>query len=166
MSDSSPLHSAVSSITYPCPAWRYILLFQSWSQFQSWCAIVLAATFCVQVLMSFLGEPLLPIGGVLCGIALGSLFSVVMVVPAQFSVSPISQKSLHFLMSQLGEMHYVRGATSAECSVFQQNLPRVFRWDEGNVTILNRDNKIVVSGALAILKKIHRSLLNIDRNLE
>lgn len=93
-------HEAISALTYPQPVWRYLLLFQSWSQLGSWLIIVLASTLPLHAfLMGQEGAP--PLAGLLCGTALGSLVSVCMVLPVQFSVAPVGAASMRNLLDTL-----------------------------------------------------------------
>ena len=150
----------VSNVTFPKPVWRYALLFQSWSQLQSWGLFVFAAI----VLMNFFfglsetGGP--PMEGILVGALLGSLVSVIMVLPTSFVVSPCPERVVHALTSELDVLGYVLLDAQADTVIYRQKLPRMLRWDEGNVSIERAGNTLIVTGPLVILKKSRHFLVH------
>lgn len=151
---------AVSEIALPSPVWRYLLLFQTWSQFQSWCVIVAVATLFIQGLVFITNTAPLPTMGILVGAALGSLVSVFLVFPARFVVSPITEEVLGHITTSIEEVRYIQQSSEGDVAVFRQDLPRWLRWNEGDIAIVRENNEIVISGPLAILRNIRRSILN------
>ncbi|MEJ7807315.1 MAG: hypothetical protein WKG03_15505, partial [Telluria sp.] len=89
-----PESITVSPLTYPLPAARYWLLFQSWAQLRSYLMIVAASTLGMHGLAVASGARVLPIGALLAGMALCGLFSVLMVMKARFTVSPASEAAV------------------------------------------------------------------------
>lgn len=127
--------------------------------------IVLVTAVFIQGIMFLCGARLIPAEGILLGIAIGSLVSVLMVIPAQFTISPSSDESMRRLITQLKEMRYIETvqreiAQERTCVVYRQNLPRLLRWDEGDVTISLQPNLILICGAQAVLKRIRFQLVN------
>jgi hypothetical protein len=149
----------VSSMTFPKPVWRYLLLFQSWSQFQSWGCCVLAMTVLMYFLFGLSAASALPIQAAALGAVLGSLASVVMVLPTTFVVRACPERVVHSLTSELEAQGYVLLVSRADTVIFRQKLPRLLRWDEGNVTIERVGDRVVVTGPLVILKKARHFLV-------
>jgi hypothetical protein len=149
----------VANLTFPRPAWRYFLLFQSWSQLQSWGIFVIATNVLINFLLSFLESRVLPVEGVLLGTGLGSLCSVVMVLPTGLVVGVFSSQRSNFMTAELEKLGYVLEDSQAGITIYRQKLPKVFRWNEGRVTIKRVDDCLTLEGPLMILKKIRHSLL-------
>lgn len=148
----------VSSVTFPKPAWRYLLLFQSWSQLQSWGFFVIAAVVMVNGLLGLFDIGDLPVTAILVGAALGALGSVIAVLPTEFLVRWSSNHPFRSLTSELEGLGYVLQAAQADTVVYRQNLPRLLRWDEGNVVIERAGDRLIVKGPLVIVKKIRHAL--------
>lgn len=149
----------VSSVTFLKPAWRYLLLFQSWSQLQSWGFCVLAMLVLIHLFFGLSDTHELPMLTVAMGAVLGSLSSVVMVLPATFVISACPERVVHSLTSELEVLGYVLQGSQAGTLVYRQKLPRLLRWDEGNVTIARAGDRIIVTGPLMILKKAQHFLV-------
>lgn len=149
----------LSGLAYPKSFWRYLLLFQSWGQFQSWAFAVVVTAASVQIAMISFDLPLIPTDGLLLGVALGSLCSVIMVLPTQFTVSAANDRVLCVLAEQLYQLGYIDAQRTAKRMIFRRNLPRFLRWEEGDVTIDVLDNLAVVSGGIVILMKLQRAVL-------
>jgi cadmium resistance protein CadD (predicted permease) len=157
---SAPYNApGVSSVTFPKPAWRYLLLFQSWSQLQSWGVCVLAMLVLIHLFFGLSDTHELPMQTVAMGAVLGSLASVVMVLPSTFVVSACPERVVHALTSELEVLGYVLQGSQAGTLVYRQKLPRLLRWDEGNVTIARAGDRIIVTGPLMILKKAQHFLV-------
>lgn len=154
-----PSRGAISALTYPRPFWRYLLLFQSWSQLGSWLVMVLAVTLPMHALMIGLKEAP-PLVALLCGTALGSLGSVCMVLPVQFSVAPAGAASMRSLLDTLERLGYVQERRSGASAVYLQKLPRVLRWNEGALRIAQHRGTIVVSGPRSIVGRMRKALLS------
>jgi hypothetical protein len=148
----------VSKLEFPLPLWRYLLLFQSWRQLQSWIIIVVGTVLLIYGAIKSIGALLLPIEGVLVGMTFGSIFAVVMVIPAEFYVVRRTERLTGLLANQLNQVGYVQASQTAKVIIYKQNLPRFLRWDEGDVSIEECGDKVVVKGALFILANLRRSM--------
>lgn len=149
---------SVSDVTFPHPAWRYLLLFQSWQQLRSWGLRVLVALVLVNYLLTFANAGLRH--AVLAGAVLGSLPSVVMALPTRFVVSACPDRVVRTLASELEALGYVSQGSRAGVALYRQNLPRLLRWDERNVRIERAGDRLIVTGPFMILKKARRFLLH------
>lgn len=158
MSPNEKIYHNISAISYPQPPWRYILVFQSWSQLSSWIIIVLLTTLLMYGLLVGLKEPL-PIEGLLLGVALGSLVSVVMVVPAQFRMHVTTMDSVETFYSVMDGIHYVESHRTPDFIVYRQKLPRFLRWREGEVVVRPNDGCLVIDGPRAILVRVREELI-------
>lgn len=153
---------AISAIGYPLALWRYLLLFQSWSQFSSWLCIVLACALPMHLLLVGLeGEA--PLEALLCGVALGSLGSVLMVLPVRFCVAPAGEGSMRILLDTLACLGYVQERRTGTGGVYRQKLPRLLRWDEGDIRIAQLRGEIVVSGPRCIVGRMRNAVLKAAR---
>jgi hypothetical protein len=153
------LQPAISTLEFPLPAWRYALLFQSWSQFQSWAMTGLATALSIAALLVLTTTNAPPVGGLLAGSVLGSLISVVMVVPVEFGFEPGSASHLVTLQNDLERYGYVRIDNGSDAIVYRQNLPKFLRWKEGNVCIGRTGDGIVVRGPLMIVRRLRGALV-------
>jgi len=144
----------VSKLEFPLPLWRYLLLFQSWRQVRSWIIIVVATAFVVCGILKYIDVSFFPLKGALLGTIFGSLISVVMVVPVEFSILRRTRKVSESLTNMLDNLGYVVASQTREAVVYEQNLPRCFRWDEGSVFVESSKDKIVVKGAWFILANL------------
>jgi hypothetical protein len=149
----------VSQLHYPKSRWQYFLLFQSWSQFESWVVLVVLATLLLSSLPFLFNLEYIPIQYILIGAALGSLFSVMMVFSAEFTVSPSNQETLKFISEQLASLSYIETSSIGNSVTYRQNLPRYLRWDEGGITVIFEFDSIKISGAAVILSIVRKRLL-------
>ena len=154
-----PMRPLVSPLEFPHPAWRYVLLFQSWMQVQSWAILILGAALVTTSVLKLVEAGTMP-PEVVVGVVFGSLFSVLMVLPAQFTLATEACHLLEALESELGKLGYVRLAEEAGNLVYRQDLPRLLRWDEGNVAMTNSDLGAAVKGPVFIVWKLRRALLD------
>lgn len=152
--------SLVSKLVFPRPIWRYLLLFQSWAQMQSWGFYVTILLALMSSIFAFLKPRFLPVEGVLIGTVLGSLVSLIMVLPAEFVVRSRSSRVFSSLTRQLEGLGYVLQDSRMDAVVYRQKLPRYLRWDEGNVTIKLSGDRYVVKGAMSIVIKVRHSLIS------
>jgi hypothetical protein len=155
----SNLQPAIPKLVFPLPAWRYALLFQSWSQFQSWALTGLLTALAITALLVLVKANVPPVGGLLAGSVLGSLISVVTVLPAEFEFKQGSASHLVTLQNYLEHYGYVRIDNGIDAIVYRQNLPKLLRWEEGQVRIERTGDRIVVKGPLMILRKLRRALV-------
>ena len=151
--------SCVSKVKFPKRPWRYLVLFQSWAQFQSWGIFVIGTNVLINSVLGFFESFVLPIEGVLIGTVLGSLFSVIMVLPTEFVVNSHSSRLFNSVTSELDELGYVLESSETDIAIYRQNLHRFLRWDEGQVEIKQADDFLVVKGPLMIIKIVRRNLL-------
>lgn len=148
-----------TNLTYPRPRWRYFILFQSWPQFESWLVIILLSTIVLYLLAKTVDPNTIPIEGLAIGAGIGSLFSVFSVIPVQFTVIDCNQDHARLLFRQVEYWGYIKHAESGDIVIFRQNLPRLLRWDEGNITLRTDVSTIKVTGPVCILKAIQRNLI-------
>ena len=148
----------VSALAYPLPAKRYWMLFQSWTQLQSYLLIVLACTLAIHGLALVSGARVMPIGALLAGLAAGGLISVLMVMPARFTVSPASEAAVRRVVTEVECARYIEVGARGNAIVYRQNLPRLLRWDEGNISVAREGDVLVLSGPVAKLRQIRARL--------
>jgi hypothetical protein len=153
---TSPL--TVSTLSYPLPARRYWLLFQSWTQLQSYLVIVLASTLAIHGLALVSGARVMPIGALLAGLAVGGLISVLMVMKARFTVAPASEAAVRRVVTEVECARYVEVGAQGNAIVYRQNLPRLLRWDEGNIQVARDGDTLVLTGPVAKLRSIRARL--------
>lgn len=158
MSESTNPPFTVSSVLYPRPAWRYCLLFQSWKQFSSWLALLLVSALAMQSLALLAGAPLLSTAVLLAALAVGGLISVAMVLPVRVSVTPSSEQAVGRVIDELGFMRYVEVGARDNAVVYRQNLPRVLRWDEGNIRLLRDGDHLVIEGPAVNVRRVRLGL--------
>ena len=158
---SQPKNSAfsVSAIVYPLPTWRYLVLFQSWAQLQSFLLIVLVCTLAIHGLAVASSARVMPIGALLTGLTLGGLISVLMVVRAQFSVSPASEDAVRRVVTEVEIARYIENGVVDDAVMYRQNLPRMLRWDEGSIRITREGETLILTGPVVNLKRIRSRLV-------
>ena len=159
MSASKNSILTVSDISYPLPAWRYRLLFQSWSQLQSWLLIVVGCTLAIHFLALYSKTRVMPIGYLLAGLALGGLISVLMVMKARFTVSPASEAAVRRVVTEVEVARYIEHGVVGNAILYRQNLPRILRWDEGSISVAREGETLVLTGPVVNLKRIRLRLL-------
>lgn len=162
---SHPFKNTISRLIFPLPTWRYFILFQSWSQFKSWVMAMAGFSLIFWLMLNFLDPDTVPIAGILVGGGIGSMFSVILVIPAQFTIFNTRRDSLDFLIKQIEYFGYIKESTKENCVTFRQNLPRLLRWNEGNVIIWSESGIIRVAGAMFILKSIRKKFIEYNRQL-
>ena len=149
---------SVSAIAYPLPKWRYWVLFQSWSQLQSYLLIVLACTLAIHGLAVASGARVMPLGILLAGLAVGGLISVAMVLKAQFTVGPASEAAVRRVVTEVECARYVENGVQGNAIVYRQNLPRLLRWNEGNINVAREGDQLIISGPVASIRSIRARL--------
>ncbi len=153
-----PESITVSALTYPLPAKRYWLLFQSWTQLQSYVLIVLACTLAIHGLALASGARVMPIGALLAFFAVGGLISVLMVLRARFTVSPASEAAVRRVLTEVECARYIEVGARDNAIVYRQNLPRLLRWDEGNISVARDGDMLVLTGPVANLRRVRARL--------
>lgn len=156
---SHPFKNTISTLIYPLPSWRYFIIFQSWSQFKSWVMAMACFSLISWLMLEFFDPNAVPIAGILVGGGIGSMFSLVLVIPAQFTIFNTHRDSLDFLIKRIEYFGYIKESTNGNCITFRQNLPRLLRWDEANVIIWPESGTIRVGGAMYILKSIRKKFI-------
>lgn len=149
----------VSPVTYPYSHWRYVLLFQSRRQLESWLVTVLLASSAVYLSVTLFHQPLAPLATILSAVVGGSLCSVLMVLPAKLTVSAAAPDTVSLLYARLDAMRYVEGSRFGKNVVFRQDLPRFLRWDEADLTMRTEPGMVTFTGPVFMLKVIRASLL-------
>ena len=150
---------SVSAISYPLPQWRYRMLFQSWQQLQSWLLIVIGCTLAIHFLALASQTRVMPIGYLLAGLAIGGLISVLMVLPARFTVSPASEAAVRRVITEVEVARYIENGVVGNAVMYRQNLPRILRWDEGNISVARDGETLILTGPVVNLKRIRSRLL-------
>ena len=150
---------SVSAISYPLPQWRYRMLFQSWQQLQSWLLIVIGCTLAIHFLALVSKTRVMPIGYLLAGLAIGGLISVLMVLPARFTVSPASEAAVRRVITEVEVARYIENGVVGNAVMYRQNLPRILRWDEGNISVARDGETLILTGPVVNLKRIRSRLL-------
>lgn len=146
----------ISKIYFPLARWRYLVLFQSGSQAISWIVTLLGSMVLVSYLFS---DSKAPLDGLLLGAAIGSSFSLMAVLPAKFTVQDDGLAVLGEIEICLLKINYIEEQRRGKKVIYRQNLPRLLRWDEGNVQIISEGNILVVMGAYMAVRKVRSSLL-------
>lgn len=149
----------VSEISYPLPNWRYRVLFQSWGQLQSWLLIVVGCTLVIHFLALYSSARVMPIGYLLAGLAIGGLISVLMVLQARFTVSPASEAAVRRVITEVEVARYIENGVVGNAVMYRQNLPRMLRWDEGNISVARDGETLILTGPVVNLKRIRSRLL-------
>jgi hypothetical protein len=143
---------------------RYLLLFQSWAQLQKWFLLILPTIVIINEIVIYFGLKVLPLQGVLLGAVLGSLCSVAMVVPAEFVLSSCSVKLFDSVKSEIESLGYGQRESANGLTIYQQKLPKILRWEEGEVSVEEAGADVYVRGAFIIVLKVQRSVLRCQEN--
>ncbi|SHG51092.1 hypothetical protein SAMN05428948_0794 [Massilia sp. CF038] len=151
----------VSPIKYHRPVWRYALLFQSWSQFESWLITYALACITVFGFLGISGQPIKAVNLVLVAVATGTLVSVALALPVQFTVEAQQSNTINVLENQLQNMHYRELARYDSTIFYQQKLPRFLRWDESAVSIQRDGNQTIITGPQFILTILRSNLVRL-----
>jgi len=149
----------VSRITYPLPAWRYWLMFQSGAQLQSFVLIVLTCALIIHGLALLSGGRVMPAPYLAALLALGGLVSVVMVMKARFTVAPASEAAVRRLVTEVEVARHVEDGVAGNAVMYRQNLPRILRWDEGSISVAREGDTLIVTGPVFKLRNIRKQLL-------
>ena len=158
---STPPNSpfSVSKLRYPLPAWRYWVLFQSGAQLCSFVLIVLACALIIHGLALASGARVMPPAYLTALLALGGLVSVIMVLPAQFTMAPAGEAAVRRLVTEIEVARHVEDGVVDNAVRHRQNLPRLLRWSEGTISVARADDTLVVTGPVLKLRNIRKQLL-------
>lgn len=150
----------VSQIIYPEPVWKYVLLFQSWSQLISWLFVVMLTSFIMLHLFTDLNE-LASTLELVIGVAFGSLGSILLVLPARFQVSTRSTIAVKSVIQALANVHYVESHKTSHGVYYRQALPKFLRWREGQVIVRQDSDCIVIDGPRVVLGRVRAELMSL-----
>ena len=145
-----------SGIRYPRPYWRYLFLFQSWAQLQSWAITILLTLLVIAEAITRWGTSPAPLGEILLGAVFGSFVSVIMVIPAEFDVFINPEHAVTFFRRHVESMGYVQLSSERSVATYRSKLPRLLRWDEGNISVHRHENKVTISGGVMMLVTLPR----------
>ncbi|UUZ47621.1 hypothetical protein LP420_31300 [Massilia sp. B-10] len=159
-SSNFKLNVEVSAVKYHRPLWRYVILFQSWSQFRSWLGMFALACLTVCAFLLIMGQPVKSFEVIRISVAIGSLVAVVMTLPAQFTVRTSEATPFRAIVNELKNMHYHEQLHSENNVVYHQELPRLMRWNEGDVLIQSEANVATITGPTFILTILRDRLLH------
>ncbi len=148
----------VSAISYPLPSRSYWMLFQSWGQLQSYLLIVVACSVAIHALAIVSGARVMPLGALLAVLGAGGLISVLMVMKARFTVAPASEAAVRRVVTEVECARYIEVGARDNAIVYRQNLPRVLRWDEGNISVARDGDTLVLTGPVVKLRAIRARL--------
>lgn len=146
----------ISKIYFPLKRWRYLVLFQSRSQAISWIVTLLFSMVLISYLFS---DPDVPLDGLIVGAVIGASFSLMAVLPAKFTIQDDGLAVLGKIEICLLKMNYIEEQRFSKKVIYRQNLPRLLRWNEGNVKIISEGNILIVIGAYIAVRKVRSSLL-------
>ena len=150
----------ISDISFPLDKWRYFILFQSVGQMKSWVITLLGCLVLISYLSSLDANSKAPLEGLLIGASIGSSFSLIAVFHAKFLVLDTGLAVLSEIEVRLVKMNYVELDRFEKIIIYRQNLPRLLRWDEGNIEIRKEGSNFILSGAYISIRKLRRSLMN------
>ena len=117
------------------------------------------ASSAVYLSVTLFHQPLAPLATILSAVVVGSLCSVLMVLPAQLTVSAAAPDMVPLLHARLDAMRYVEGSRFGKNIVFRQDLPRFLRWDEADLVMRTEQETVIITGPVFMLKVIRSSLL-------
>lgn len=143
-----------SEISFPLRGWRYLFLFQSHWQLLSWLVWVLLACVCIFVIFSMLGMRDIPARELIIGTLIGAAISLLMVVYGEVTVCNADRFFLTRLTDYLSSIKYVEESRGDGYIIYRQDLPRILRWDEGNVCVDFNEGVVRIAGAYFALKLI------------
>ncbi len=149
---------SVSAITYPLPTWRYLVLFQSWAQLRSFVLMVLVCTLAIHGMALATKARVMPVGLLMAGLALGGLISVLLAMRAQFTVTPATEDVVRRVVTEVECARYVENGVVGNAVMYRQNLPRLLRWQEGNMSIAREGDTLIIAGPVAKLKRVRSHL--------
>ncbi|QGZ42084.1 hypothetical protein IP92_04464 [Pseudoduganella flava] len=152
----------VSQITLPDPYWRYLILFQSWTQLLSWAVAMAGVIGTVWLLIWLFGDHRL-ILGTLPAALVGGTPSLLFVGKARFSVSATALPEQAAAAAVLDEWNYVAVRGAGQDKQFRQKLPSWLRWTESEVTIGKRDGVIVYTGPRLLIRFMRKAALSAAR---
>jgi hypothetical protein len=148
----------VSHIVLPDPFWRYFILFQSWEQFFSWLVATGSVIAVGAVVIWQFGDPqLIP----QCAAAafFGGAWSLIFASKAQFSIRAPTASEKVECERILKECLYVELGSTMNEKRFVQNMPRLLRWSDSDVSIVDRGGVVIFTGPQTVIRRMRRLML-------
>lgn len=149
----------ISPVTLPDPAWRYLLLFQSWNQLVSW-SVCMGATLSVVALLIWLAGDVRLIPVTLAWGLFGGTWSLMFATKAQFSIRGVVTSEKAEIERMLNDCMYAEQKPRGQEKRFGQKLPTWLRWGDSDVTIVVRGGALVCTGPQLVIRRIRRTLLS------
>lgn len=140
--------------------WRVVFPFQSFLQFQSWVFMVVSVTALFLLAVRVLeGHPIAPEILLLFGAA-GALPSAESVLPGQMDISSkIPQEALKSaLHDALLHAGYKIASDAPATRVYRQDLPRLLRWNEGELSLTFLPSGASITGAIGAIVLLRMTL--------
>lgn len=153
------IRSGISDLSFPLKKWRYLIVFQSGSQVASWVVMILSCLVMISYFLVLDNNPKIPHDTVLLSAVFGSSFSLFSVLHVKFTAQDNGLGVLSEIECHLLKMNYVEDERYRGGVVYRQNLPRLLRWNEGNVRISTQDSILTVSGAYITVRHLRRRLM-------
>ncbi len=163
MPDKADSPLTISPLSYPLPAWRYWMLFQSWAQLRSYLLMVAFCTAVIHGLALASGGRVMPPAALFGLLAAGGLISALLVLRARFTVSPASEACVRRVVTEVECARYIEVGARDNAVLYRQNLPRVLRWEEGNISIGRDGDSLVLTGPMASLRRIRAQLRKLPK---
>lgn len=149
----------ISHVTLPDPAWRYLVLFQSWSQVISWGGLMGATLGMVALCILLVGDFQLIPETIAWGLFGGS-WSLIFATKAQFSIRGVVTSEKAEIERILYDCLYVEQKPRGQEKRFSLTLPTWLRWCDSEVTIVLRNGALVCTGPQLIIRRIRRKLVS------
>lgn len=149
----------ISQVTLPDPAWRYLVLFQSWNQVISWGGLMGATLSMVALCIWLVGDSRLIPETIAWGLS-GGGWSLIFASKAQFSIRGVVTSENAELERILHECLYIEQKPRGQEKRFGQKLPSWLRWCDSDVTIVVRRGALVCTGPQLVIRRMRRKLLS------
>jgi hypothetical protein len=132
------------------PRWRWILPIQSVEQLL-WGVGILIVLVIIAAPIPITGARI----GVIVGGAIGMSASMKGVLPGVWRiVTPFPDATVARMATQLAKLRYHQVSASKCQSIYRPRVPRLMRWPESDSRIDREPDAIVLSGPLAVLRKL------------
>lgn len=148
----------ISPVTLPDPAWRYLILFQSWNQFVSWSGLMGVTLSLVALVIGLVGDSRLIQETIAWG-AFGGAWSLLFATRAQFSIRGAVASEKAKIDKVLKDCLYTEQKPVGQEKRFGQKLPAWLRWSDSDVTIVVRNGALVCTGPQLVIRRMRRTLL-------
>lgn len=148
----------ISPVTLPDPGWRYLILFQSWSQFVSWGGLMGVTLSLVALVIGLVGDARLIPETIAWG-AFGGAWSLLFATKAQFSIRGAVPSEKTEIEKILTDCLYIEQQPVGQEKRFGQNQPSWLRWGDSDVTIVVRNGALVCTGPQLVIRRMRSMLL-------